>query len=76
MRISSLEFFRDKCSHSSGIETDEGTPAIWADLEHNGYVTKMKYGGMMGHRFSYDITDKGKKVLKDLNAKTVDVHLP
>ena len=48
----------------SAIDTDEGTRHLWGILETLGYAEKnTKSGrGIMGHNFSYKITEAGERV--------------
>jgi hypothetical protein len=48
----------------SGVETCQGTKTLWGQLEKAGYVKKMEYGGFLGHPFSYNITNEGRKALE------------
>jgi len=52
----------------SAVDTDEGTPSLWAHLERQGYVKKNTRSGrgMLGHYFSRAITDEGRAHLETL----------
>ena len=54
---------------ASGVQTSRGTAGLWASLEQAGYVTKMQYGGFLGHPFFYDLTDDGREAIKHAKAK-------
>jgi len=46
----------------SACDTDEGSWALWAELERHGFV--LRHGrGCLGHRFSIALTDEGRKFL-------------
>ncbi len=50
------------------IDTDEGTAALWAHLEREGYVVKATRSGrgIMGHYFSRKTTLEGDARIKEL----------
>lgn len=59
---------------ATGIDTDEGTPALWRHLEREGLVTKnTKSGrGILGHKFSYRITPEGDDAILRTSTPTLD----
>lgn len=54
------------------VDTDEGTPSLWAYLETEGYVVKAtKSGrGILGHRFARKTTPKGEARVAELLEET------
>jgi hypothetical protein len=59
-----IQLLVDTLSTGSGVETCRGTKRLWGQLERSGLVTRQRYGGMMGHPFSYDLTDAGRAFIK------------
>jgi hypothetical protein len=55
----------------SAIDTDEGTRSQWEWLKRQGYVYRnTKSGrGILGHRFSYRLLDKGNQFIESLNSE-------
>lgn len=47
---------------ASSTDTDEGTRALWLHLEREGLVKRSTRSGrgILGHHFSYSITDEGR----------------
>lgn len=60
-----VKYFKD----ASGIHTDGGDTGDWSTLEAFGLVKRMPFGGMMGHHFCFEVTDKGRAKVKDLLAR-------
>ena len=47
----------------SRTDTNDGTWALWAELERHGLVINLGKKSPLGHRFSIEITEAGEKFL-------------
>jgi len=68
-----LELLVQELYGASGVETTRGTKALWGQLERAGLVTKMQYGGALGHPFFFNITDAGRAMIRQLKSFKVEV---
>lgn len=58
----------------SGIETSEGTRPRWNFLKQGGLITKMPYGGAMGHPFSFNLTTERDEFLQSVCNEMNQAH--
>ncbi len=58
------DFFFKNCRACSFLNTDNGTKAMWAELEKAGYVKESRAMNLFGHRFCYAVTSKGNDAIE------------
>lgn len=61
-----INLLRQAFHMGSGVETSEGTIALWTELEKAGLVQRIykTMHGILGHPFAFRITDDGKAAIR------------